>query len=139
MIDLTPFTGNSVIARDDWFNAPFNVGDETIALNGHILIAVPKRDGYLESEEGAKQVAKLLERFPSEFRDLPVATPWAVKNGKVLMKFDDSKLVLDQKYLNLISGLPGIKVATQSCYGIEDAMLYWKSDESRGVLMGCRT
>lgn len=68
MIDLAKFTGKN--DPKEWLNSPFNIGKETVATNGHVLVAVPKLKGYRQLpaklEKVTTAVAKQLAFIPTE-------------------------------------------------------------------------
>lgn len=140
MIDLEKFTGKD--DKREWLNQPFNIGDETIATNGHIIIAVPKREGYVELAR-AKQlsvqlgVQRVLDSIPEVLSDPPEPRNERRIPGMdcfdfrdIMDCFDFGDMVIDKTYYNLIIDLPGLKVA------IAPTACYFTADGCRGVVMG---
>lgn len=182
MIDLDLFVGKHDVRS--WLNKPFNLVNETIASNGHTMVAVPKVKGYRslvqKDKKAAAAVQRLLDFIPPPESLAPLPEPIKVKecdckgcrgtgkdcvehalcdgngcercefsgdvetsnpcrycNGTsttVTIKLGETAYHIDQKYLNMIKDLPGLKVAVCD----KSEKLFWRSGEARGIIMGMR-
>jgi hypothetical protein len=107
MIDLSPFCA-------DPYPHPFTQGDYTYATNLHVLVRVPKRDGYeIDLEAPMWELGRALARADvATFRPITVNERMHfIDKDKTLHTCRLGVAWFNVKYVDKIGALPNIEIA----------------------------